>query len=309
MIQQAIHILKNGGLVALPTETVYGLAADATHLSALKKIFAAKGRPIDHPLIVHIGDISYLSEWAIDISSAAMQLAHAFWPGPLTLILKKASHVLPIITGGQETIGIRIPNHPLALELLKAFGGGLAAPSANRFGRISPTTALAVREELGDAVDLILDGGQCAVGVESTIVDMTGAHPVVLRPGMISEAQIASVLDDPVRARSEKSPRVSGSHASHYAPRTPTFLMTGVELMYYFSQHSSHEKIIVLAREYVAAGIDQVTMPHDPISYAYDLYHTLRSIDKKGYDRILIEQVPETGEWEAIRDRLRRAAV
>lgn len=200
-IEKAATILHAGGLVAIPTETVYGLGADARNPEALRKIFTTKQRPIDHPLIVHIADMTQLSDWAVAISDSALLLAKAFWPGPLTLILKKAPGVLDLVTGNQETIGIRIPNHPVAIALLKTFGRGVAAPSANRFGRISPTTADAVREELGNAVDLILDGGPCAVGVESTIVDVTGEAPVVLRPGMITQQQIAAVLKRAVIAQ------------------------------------------------------------------------------------------------------------
>lgn len=304
-IPKAVDILNKGGIVAMPTETVYGLAADARNPAAIQKIFAAKGRPIDHPLIVHIGDIALLSEWASDISPAALQLAKAFWPGPLTLILKKAPGVLDLITGQQTTIGIRIPNHPIALALLKSIGKGLAAPSANRFGRISPTTAAAVKEELGSAVDFILDGGQCQVGVESTIVDMTGEHPVILRPGMISAQQIADVLDDKVNSKTQDSPRVSGSLASHYAPKTETLLMTIEQL-----QHLPEDKLmhaVIVARESLTAPY-LILMANDPIQYAHDLYLTLRELDKQGFKQILIQTVPDTADWDAIRDRLQRAA-
>src|SRR4029078_13456997 len=192
-INQAVAILRSGGLVAMPTETVYGLAADARNPEALRKIFLAKQRPSDHPLIVHIADMEQLPQWTSAVSALAQKLARAFWPGPMTLILPKADSVLDLITGKQTTIGIRIPNHPVAQALLKAFGSGVAAPSANRFGHISPTTAEAVREELGDAVDMVLDGGQCDIGVESTIIDVSRGDPVILRPGMISAADIEAV--------------------------------------------------------------------------------------------------------------------
>jgi len=223
---KAVDILRAGGLVAIPTETVYGLGADARNPSAVQKIFQAKQRPSDHPLIVHIGEIAQLHEWAVDISPEAWLLAKTFWPGPLTLILKKAPEVSELVTGQQTTIGLRMPNHPVALTVLKEFGGGIAAPSANRFGRISPTTAEAVQEELGDAVDLILEGGQCAVGVESTIVDVSGEQIAILRPGMITAEQIVAVLKQPVLTTPKNAPRVSGSMESHYAPLTPTKLMS-----------------------------------------------------------------------------------
>jgi L-threonylcarbamoyladenylate synthase len=300
-LQQAITILHQGGLVAMPTETVYGLAADAKNPEALTKIFQAKGRPADHPLIVHIGDISQLDQWAIDISPATFELAKQFWPGPLTLILKKASHVSGLITGGQNTIGLRIPNHPIALSLLKLFGSGVAAPSANRFGRISPTTADAVREELSDAVDLILDGGQCEVGVESTILDMSGDSPRILRPGMISAEQIEKVLHQHLSQQKNNSPRVSGSLESHYAPRTKVVLLNKHEFPS-FLQNSA----VMCFSSY--EGFNIITMPSNPIDYAHDLYKVLRELDKKNLQQIIIEKVPESSEWDAIRDRLQRAS-
>src|SRR3989344_2949582 len=193
-ISEAVTILRQGGLVAFATETVYGLGADAKNADAIKKIFTAKQRQINYPLNIVISDVSHLSQWAIDIPESAYQLAKAFWPGPLTLILKKAPHVLDVISQGKSTIGCRIPKHPVALQLLQQFGSGLVAPSANRFGRLSPTTAEAVREELGDRVDLILDSGQCELGMESTIVDLSGEQPVILRSGMITAKQIEDVL-------------------------------------------------------------------------------------------------------------------
>jgi L-threonylcarbamoyladenylate synthase len=197
-ITKAVNILRGGGLVAIPTETVYGLGADAGNEGAIRKIFAAKERPYDHPLIVHLADIEQLSAWARDIPPLARRAAQAFWPGPLTLILKKQPQVLDIVTGGQDTVGLRIPRHPIAQALLQAFGAGIAAPSANKFTHISPTRAEAVREELGDRVDIILDGGDCEVGLESTIVDFTGDVPVILRPGMITAQALSQVLGLPV---------------------------------------------------------------------------------------------------------------
>lgn len=304
-ISKAVAILRKGGIVAFPTETVYGLGADARNLAALRKIFSAKRRPMDHPLIVHIGDISQLSDWASEVSDSALLLAKTFWPGPLTLILKKAADVPDLVTGNQSTIGLRIPNHPIALSLLQAFGGGLAAPSANRFGRISPTTAEAVREELGDAVDFILDGGPCAVGVESTIVDMTGEEPVILRPGMISKKQIEEVLKKPVASQKKSAPRVSGSMESHYAPVTKTRLIKDI------SELSMDDlPLAVLTRKKISINnenVHSVLMPNDPEKYAHDLYLTLRELDKKNFKQIVIEAVPEEQEWDAIRDRLMRA--
>jgi len=309
-ITEAVTILRQGGLVAFPTETVYGLGADASNPAALRKIFTAKGRPMDHPLIVHLGNIEQLSAWARDISPQAMQLAHAFWPGPLTLILKKAPHILDLITGGQDTIGLRIPQHPIAQALLQAFGGGVAAPSANRFGRISPTTAEAVREELGESVDLVLEGGACAVGVESTIVDMSQDEPVILRPGMITQQQIVSVLGRIVHLRKLTGPRVSGMMESHYAPRTLSFLIASEKLASYLQNLSPQDlPVACMTRSAMVAreGVTWVKMPQEAKQYAHDLYQALRDLDKQSFNKIIIEAVPEGVEWEAIRDRLQKA--
>ncbi|HEX2549243.1 MAG TPA: L-threonylcarbamoyladenylate synthase, partial [Gammaproteobacteria bacterium] len=204
-IQNGVKILKQGGLVAFPTETVYGLGGDAKNPLAIQKIFQAKNRPKNHPLIVHIGTIAEIATWAVDVSPFAWRLAEAFWPGPLTLILRSAQDVCLDVTGGQNTVGLRMPNHPLALELLQAFGGGVAAPSANRFQSISPTTKVAVLEELGDRVDLIIEGGHCEVGVESTIVDCSSDVPAILRPGMITSEDIARVLKIPLAVKNVHS--------------------------------------------------------------------------------------------------------
>jgi L-threonylcarbamoyladenylate synthase len=309
-INQAVSILKQGGLVALPTETVYGLAADARNSEAVRKIFTAKGRPADHPLIVHIADIAQLKEWAVDISEDALLLANTFWPGPLTLILKKAPAVLDLITGGQDTVGLRIPAHPLAREVLKEFGSGLAAPSANRFGRISPTTAQAVKEELGNEVDFILEGGPCEVGVESTIVDMSSDEVVILRPGMITSNEIEAVLKRSVSVFRKNAPRVSGSLESHYAPETVTQLLPRDELLVFLKNiKSEHLPIAVMSLQMLPRmeGVSLVEMPGSCNAYAHDLYNILRELDKKKFQKILIETVPSGEDWDAIRDRLTRA--
>ncbi len=303
-IEKAIKILRAGGLVAIPTETVYGLGADARNKAAVQKIFLAKQRPADHPVIVHLADVSQLSDWAVDISPDARLLAKAFWPGPLTLILKKAAHVEDIITGGQDTVGLRIPNHPVALAVLKEYGGGIAAPSANRFGRISPTTAEAVREELGNAVDWVLEGGQCDVGVESTIVDLSGDVPAVLRPGRITVEQIEKVLGKSVGTEKKNAPRVSGSLESHYAPVTPVRLMSNAELVLFLK--NKHDDVAIVVWSDIAG--DVVNLSSDPIRYAHDLYQVMRELDKKGLKEIIFERVPVGVEWDAARDRLQRAA-
>lgn len=306
-INKAIEILSQGGLVAIPTETVYGLGADASNSAAVEKIFLAKQRPMDHPVIVHIGDLSQLSEWAVDISAQALLLANTFWPGPLTLILKKAPHVHAGVTGGQDTIGVRMPNHPVALAVLKAYGRGVAAPSANRFGRISPTTADAVREELGDAVDLVLEGGQCEVGVESTIVDVSGEHPAILRPGMITARQIEAVLHQHLVTEVKNAPRVSGSLESHYAPDTKTVLMGTDEIKLFLNKNPTDVTVLVWSGNFNENNV--INMSADSTVYAHDIYQVLRDLDKKGLKQIIIERVPETVEWDAIRDRLQRAAM
>lgn len=308
-IEQAVQFLRKGGLVAFPTETVYGLGADAKNPEALKKIFQAKGRPIDHPLIVHIADISQLSEWAREISEDALKLAASFWPGPLTLIFKKNPHVLDLVTGNQDTVGLRIPSHPIAMELLKKFGSGIAAPSANRFGRLSPTSVEAVKEELGKNVDLILDGGICAVGVESTIVDLSGKEIVILRPGLITAKEIASVLGKSIRSKKKNLPRVSGAFASHYAPCTPVSLVSA-EHLENFLENLKKENItaMVLTRNTHLSSrhFDLIRMPETAAHYAHDLYQTLRQLDKKKLQRIVIEELPGTEEWDAVRDRLEK---
>lgn len=307
-INQAVEVLRRGGLLGLPTETVYGLAADAKNPEALRKIFLAKQRPMDHPLIVHIAEISQLSEWTSHVSPMAIKLARAFWPGPMTLILPKAKGVLDLITGKQETIGIRIPSHPVAQALLNAFGSGVAAPSANRFGHISPTTAEAVREELGDAVDMVLEGGQCEIGVESTIIDLSREEPVILRPGMISTADIESILHCSLSSKQNNTPRVSGSLEVHYAPTTPTELMKREDFQ--ALEEIDLVSVLVVRKPVVMhnALIKVVLMPDDPKQYAHDIYQTLRELDKKGFKRIFIETIPESIEWAAVRDRMSRAA-
>ena len=217
-IQQAADFLRKGKLVAIPTETVYGLGADAKNPEAVKHIFAAKARPADHPLIVHIPDKAVLTDWAVEIPETAYKLAERFWPGPLTLVLKKHPDVPMEVTGGQNTIALRVPNHPVALALLKAFGGGIAAPSANRFCRISPTQASHVEEELGDKVDLILDGGACQVGLESTIVDLSGGQPRLLRPGQISKSEIEEFMQEELELPKHSHVRAPGMMETHYSP-------------------------------------------------------------------------------------------
>lgn len=314
-IDEALALLKAGELVAIPTETVYGLAADAANPQAVAKIFAAKGRPSDHPVIVHIAGVAQIDDWAQDVSPAARKLAEAFWPGPLTLILKRKSHVPDAVTGGQDTVGLRAPAHPLTHELLQRFGGGLAAPSANKFGHVSPTTAAHVRAEFGPEVPLILDGGPCKVGVESTIVSLIGEHPMLLRPGGVPREAIEAVLEMTLehhqKAKTAKV-RVSGLLDSHYAPRTT--LVTGplTRLLEEAQRHGERGEriaLIVQGKETHHPEADHCEpMPQDPENYARELYATLRRLDEEGFDALLLESPPITPEWLAVNDRLMRAA-
>ncbi len=311
-IAQAAAILRAGGLVAFPTETVYGLGADARNPEAIHRLFIAKGRPADHPVIVHLAHADAMPQWASRVPAAAVTLAAAFWPGPLTLVLPRAAHVLDLITGEQETVAIRVPSHLVAHDLLEAFGDGIVAPSANRFGRLSPTRANHVRAELGDAVDLILDGGPTDVGVESTIVDLSGDRPALLRPGGITPAQLAAVLGASLDAPHAASPRASGTLPSHYAPRTPLDLIKPDDLEERANQITAKgSRVTVLARRkapLVLSGIAWHIVSADAATYARVLYATLRALDAVGYDRILVEDVPDDDAWLAVRDRLRRAA-
>lgn len=321
-IARAAAVLAAGGLVAMPTETVYGLGADARNAAAVRRIFAVKRRPVDHPLIVHLASAAQLADWCREVPPAAGLLAKAFWPGPMTLILKRDPRVLVEVTGGQDSIGVRVPGHPVALALLRAFGGGVAAPSANRFGKVSPTTAVHVRAELGDEVDMILDGGACEVGIESTIVDLTGARPRILRPGRVTRGDIERVLGAALSEPGGSVPRVSGSHASHYAPRTPVRWVDVAgeseerrAALLLGAAGSVAAGVIALAPRPVeapsapgAARLEWRALPRDPVAYARELYARLRELDELGLSVIVLEAPPETQEWEAVRDRLRRAA-
>ena len=327
---RAVELLQAGELVAFPTETVYGLGADAANPDAVARIFAAKGRPADHPLIVHLAGAAYLERWARDIPQNAWDLAEAFWPGPLTLILKRGPEVPYAVTGGQETVGVRVPSHPVALELLRAYaqaGGGrhgmsgVAAPSANRFGRISPTDAAHVHEELGDAVALILDGGRCPVGIESTIVDLSrdgAALPRLLRPGHVTPEQIASVIGvmpelpelRPGVAAGDQAPRVSGSLDAHYAPRTPLRVVAGEQMPSLVDemQRSGRRCAVLACGALVSPAQAYRHLPDEAQGYARGFYAALRELDQSAVDLIVVEAIPGTPDWAAVADRLRRAA-
>ena len=309
-MRDAAATLAAGNLVAFPTETVYGLGADACNGDAVARIYSVKGRPSDHPLIVHISSMHHMGDWAVHIPEYAIKLARDIWPGPMTLVLKRSSLAQDFITGGQETVGVRVPDHVVARALLEAFenigGKGVAAPSANRFGQVSPTTAAAVAEELGeylDSADQIIDGGACAVGVESTIIDCTGDTPKILRPGAITTVMIEastgikiSVTD---KADAEGAIRVSGSLDNHYAPLAHVFLD---------QDPISGQGFIALANLPTPVGVVRLASPKDPDAFAQILYSALRQADTDGLTEVVVVQPIGNGIEMAIRDRLARAA-
>ena len=310
-IARAAAHLRAGELVAFPTETVYGLGADANDANAVRRIFEAKGRPETHPVIVHLPEIGLLEDWAREIPQGARRLAAAFWPGPLTLIVPRAWHVSDTITGGQDNVGLRVPSHPAALALLREFGGAIAAPSENRFGHVSPTSAQHVAEDLGHAVAVILDGGACDVGIESTIVAFGGDEPLLLRPGGITVEALSRVLGRPPVVSDETAIRAPGTLAAHYAPRTPATLLSPDALRASLSQYEERdERVAVLARTVPSPeAFDGVWIAArlDAAGYAHDLYAHLRELDQADADAILIEDVPHDDAWLAVRDRLARA--
>lgn len=311
-LEAAVEALRDGDLVAFPTETVYGLGANASNPAAVAKIFTLKGRPSSHPVIVHIDDIKYLRRWARDISPQAQQLAEAFWPGPLTLVLPRAEGVHDVVTGGQDTVAVRIPSHPMAQQLLTAFGGGIAAPSANRYGRLSPTRAEHVRDEFGDAVKVVLDGGESQVGLESTIVSCEPGRLRLLRPGAVTIAQLRSTVGEVLVGADSASPRVPGSTLTHYAPQTPVTLVSAGELDARAEALSEGgQRVAVLAQRLPLRTYQFVTWINAgkrAEAYAHDLYANLRTLDKAGCARILVQEVPGDERWDAVRDRLVRAA-
>ena len=306
-VRRAAAILRAGGLVAFPTETVYGLGADASNAAAVARLYATKGRPERHPVIVHLADAERAFEWAREVPEAARKLAARFWPGPLTLILKRSAKAKDFVTGGQDSVGLRVPSHPVAQQLLREFGGGVAAPSANLFGDVSPTSAAHVREDLGKQVDLVLDGGPSEVGIESTILDLSGGEPVLLRPGFISKRDIEDALQSKVAEKSSASPRHSGGLERHYAPRTPALLVPPHALDAEIAKRGAAVAVLAFSRP--DERVDYwIRMPRDPQAYAQRLYAALRELDGAGCETILIETPPETAEWTAVRDRLTRAA-
>lgn len=317
-ILEAARRIRAGGLVGFPTETVYGLGADASSDQAVAGIFEAKGRPSDHPLIVHVADAAHVDAYASSVPPFAARLMKAFWPGPLTVILPRKEGVAAAAAGGQDSIGLRCPSHPVALAFLKACDTGVAGPSANRFGRISPTTAQHVQQEFGDSL-LVLEGGPCDVGIESSIVDCTRGRPVLLRPGILTRAQLEAACGEAVLGKDEfeqealgDAPRASGTLEAHYAPDAKVRLMdagpiqTALDLLGADAAH-----IAVYARSIVRIKSDKVLyrrMPDDALATAQQLFAVLRDFDAKGVKLIWIENPPAAAEWDGVRDRLGRAA-
>jgi L-threonylcarbamoyladenylate synthase len=302
----AAAVLKSGGLVAFPTETVYGLGADACNAAAVARIYSVKGRPADHPLIVHVASMDALGDWAADVPAYAIALARDYWPGPMTLVVTRSELAADFITGGQDTVGVRVPNHPVALGLLEAFakagGKGVAAPSANRFGNVSPTTAQAVSDELSDYLgmsDVILDGGACAVGVESTIIDCTGDVPKILRPGAITQEMIEHSTGLDVLDADGVAIRVSGSLESHYSPIAKVVLD---------QSPLAGQGFIAMADVAAAAGVIRLAAPTTHDEFARVLYSALRAADEQGLNTVVVAQPTGNGIAIAIRDRLMRAA-
>ena len=311
-LAEAVRRLQAGELVGLPTETVYGLGADASNDVAVAKIFAAKGRPADHPLIVHIARPEYVDAYAAAVPVFATRLMAAFWPGPLTLILPRKPGVAAAAAGGQDSIGLRCPAHPVAQALLQACGTGVAAPSANRFGRVSPTTAQHVADELGPDL-LVLDGGPCDVGIESTIVDCTRGKPVLLRPGVLTRTQLEAACAEPVldkdAVNSKAAPRASGTLESHYAPSARVRLLEAAALQALLDAGADPTTAVYARADLrVPAGVVMRRMPAHAAGVAHELFAVLRALDQPGVTQILVEAVPASAEWDGVRDRLARAA-
>ena len=317
LVALAAERLRAGGVVAIPTETVYGLGADARNVEAVRRVFVIKGRPANHPLIVHLAEADEADEWAVRISTSARRLMARFWPGPLTLVLPARDDVPRVVTGGQDSVALRVPHHPMALKLLRAFGGGLAAPSANRFGAVSPTEARHVRASLGNAVDMVLDGGPCRYGLESTIVSLLDEHPRVLRPGALPMRALREALGHVgIDADSGAvTPRVPGALSAHYAPATPLEIHA-IEAITARAEALLEQglRVAVLRRNRSLRGkpllpvLPQFLLPAQPEAYARCLYARLHELDRFAFDRLLVEAPPDEEAWWAINDRLARAA-
>jgi L-threonylcarbamoyladenylate synthase len=309
-IEAAVEALRNGEVVVFPTETVYGLGANASNPAAVRKIFEIKGRPADHPVIVHLDNPRYLHRWVSEVPPVAEKLAAKFWPGPLTLILPKGESVNDVVTGGQDSIGIRVPSHPIAQQLLTAFGGGIAAPSANRYGRLSPTKIEHVRDELGEVVGVVLDGGESPIGLESTIVSCLDNVARLLRPGFITRSQLLQTVGE--LAEGGVVPRTPGDLMLHYAPSTPLEIVSSDDLEVRAGEIvAREEKVAVLAMRpplNTQRYMTWINAGKKPEAYAHNLYNHLRTLDRAGCTRILVQELPLDERWAAILDRLQRAS-
>ncbi|AXB45307.1 translation factor Sua5 [Amycolatopsis albispora] len=313
-VERAAGTLRAGGLVAFPTETVYGLGADAENVDAVERVFAVKGRPSTHPLIVHLSGARQLPDWVAEVPDAARRVADRFWPGPVTLVLRRGRRVPRAVTGGLETVALRVPDHPVARALLTAFGGGVAAPSANRFGSVSPTAAAHVGDGLGADVDYVLDGGPCAVGVESTIVDLTGA-PAILRPGGVTREDLERALGCSVPVRARSAVRVPGQHPSHYAPRARVVLVEPGQVIGHAEYLAAQGRRVgvLLPPEFAGgagacAGQRVIAVPDSGARYARRLFEFLRDFDRHECEVVVASVPTPDGLGLAIADRLRRAA-
>lgn len=306
-IDEAVSFLRNGELVALPTETVYGLAADATNEEAVSKIFSAKGRPSDHPLIVHLDSFAKVIDWVEEIPDSAKKLADSFWPGPLTLIFRRKKTVSYLITGGLETIALRIPKHPIALRVIEKLGTAVAAPSANAHKRTSPTKPEHVLKTLSGKIAAIIDGGGCSIGLESTIIDITRTTPIILRPGAITALMIEQVLNIEIQEQLEHQEKVPGNMQAHYQPEKPLFLLSIEEIKRRIKQENNvaimHYSDITRRKNAI-----HYKMPKDKTEYARVLYEALYSIDSTHVDKIFVEKPPFRNEWLDINDRLHKAS-
>jgi L-threonylcarbamoyladenylate synthase len=312
-VERGVHALRMGGLVVLPTETVYGLAADAANPHAVARVYAVKGRPADHPLILHLAATARLETWAATIPEYVHNLAAELWPGPLTMVLPRTEQVADYVTGGQDTVAIRVPDHPVAQAVLTEFGGGVVAPSANRFGHVSPTTAEHARQDLGDrlvaGLDVVIDGGPCQVGVESTILDCTGDHPVVLRPGTLNLARIEEAAGVPISKEPARPIRVPGSLASHYAPQAQVQIVSNAADLVLGTSVTPEVGLLALAEVTTPAGVVRLAAPTEALEYARVLYAALREADALQLQRIVaIPPAGDDGAAVAVRDRLQRAA-
>jgi len=312
-IDAAVQALREGELVAFPTETVYGLGANAQDPAAVRRVFEVKGRPAHHPVIVHLASARQLQHWAREVPEVARRLAERFWPGPLTMVLPRAVQVHDSVTGGQDTVAIRVPSHPMAQQLLTAFGGGIVAPSANRYGKLSPTRAEHVREELGHAVRRVLDGGECQLGLESTIVSFEGPTVRLLRPGAVTATQLRAHLGEEILLGArDSSPRVPGSTRSHYAPSTSLTIVPATQIDAYAAALSEGGRRVAVLAQCLPLKVHRyvtwINAGRRPEQYGHDLYANLRTLDRAGCVQILVQDVPQDERWEAIRDRLLRAA-